>query len=400
MNEAFRPAAFYALVFACTGVSLPFISLWFAAKGMSGVEISIALAAPMLARIVTGPAAAVWGDGYRLRRTPLAILTGVACVSFALMGLTEGAVAWLPLWFVGATCMAVTVPLSDVLTMRRAQARGFPYSVVRSVGSISFIAVNLAMGVLLTLVRIDAVIIWIAVAAGCASLAALLVLPDEPTDEAGVQRFTDRFRGVGALLGDRVFMTAIGAVGLIQAAHGFNYGFGSLVWRAQGFSEATIGFLWALGVAAEVAFMWLVWPRRRWNAWSTLALAGGVAALRWLIMAFEPPLWVLIPLQLLHAFTFAAGFLAGLQLVQQLAPKRSLSAGQTLSSALSSGVLLGLATIVSGPLFDRYGAEGYAAMAVLAVAGLGLALSLKGEARIRLADQPQSTGEGGSIIEP
>jgi len=379
MNGAFRTGLFYALVFAGTGVSLPFIGLWFRSKGLSGAEISVALAAPMLARLVTGPLVAVWSDSFDYRRTPLVILCAVAAMAFAVMGVVEGIGLWLPLWFVGGTAISSVVPLADVLTMRRARSEGFVFAAARSAGSLSFIAVNIAMGAILTVAAVDAVIVWIAAAAGAAAVAALVVLPDERVDpEGGKTRAADRFRGLGQLLGDRTFMLAIAAVGLIQAAHGFMYGFGTLAWRGQGISEAAIGLLWAVGVAAEIAFMWMLEPwRRKWGPWAMLVVAGVAALVRWTAMAFAPPLWLLWPLQGLHALTFAASFLAGLQLVERLSPPNTVSVAQTLSSALSSGVLLGLAILVSGPLFDSYAAGGFAAMSVLAVLGLLAAFAIR-----------------------
>jgi PPP family 3-phenylpropionic acid transporter len=80
--------------------------------------------------------------------------------------------------------------------------------------------------------------------------------------------------------------------------------------------------------------------------------------------------WLLFPLQALHTLTFTATFVAGLQLIQRLAPPRSASAAQTVSSALSGGLLIGLATLASGALFDAVGAKGYLAMAALATFGL------------------------------
>ena len=47
------------------------------------------------------------------------------------------------------------------------------------------------------------------------------------------------------------------------------------------------------------------------------------------------------------------------------------------NSALSSGLLIGLATSVSGPLFDQVGAKGYWAMALMALTGLLVALKLR-----------------------
>ncbi|RZJ43622.1 MAG: MFS transporter, partial [Brevundimonas sp.] len=154
----------------------------------------------------------------------------------------------------------------------------------------------------------------------------------------------------------------------------------ALLWKAQGISEAVTGQLWAFGVVVEVALMWLVEPWRRRvgiGPWILLVIGAGAAVLRWTAMSFAPPLWLLWPLQALHALTFAATFLAGVQIVQTLAPRESQTAAQTLSSVLSAGILIGGATALSGPLYDRFGAGGYAAMAVMSLAGLIAALPLR-----------------------
>jgi len=398
MNGVFRSGLFYALVFLANGVNLPFIALWLREKGLSGAEISVVLAAPMLARLVSGPLLAVWGDSFRLRRTPIAILCLVAAGAIGSMGLVHGLALWLPLWFVGATAFGSVIPLTDVLTLRSARREGFVFAVARSAGSVAFIAASVGMGWLLTFQPGDIVIVAISLACVFAGAAALYVLPEEFVHEGGeTTKAADRFRGLGQLLGDRWFMVAIGAVGLIQAAHAFSYGFSTLVWRQQGLSEGIIGLLWATGVVAEILFMWLLEPwRLKWGPWAMLMLGGGAAVLRWGAMAFLPPLWLLWPLQLLHALTFAATFLAGLQMVERLSPPQSVSVANMLSSALSSGVLLGLATVMSGPLFDEYGAGGYAAMAALALLGVAAAYTLR---RLSVL-QPHSAGAGGLTVEP
>lgn len=397
MNGVFRTGLFYALVFLANGVNLPFIALWLRENGLSGAEISVVLAAPMLARLVTGPLLAVWGDSFRLRRTPISILCLIAAATIGCMGLVDGLAFWLPLWFIGATAFGSVIPLTDVLTLRAARREGFVFAVARSAGSVAFIAASIGMGWFLTFQPGDIVIIAISLTCLFAGAAALYVLPDEFVHEGGeTTRAADRFRGLGQLLGDRWFMVAIGAVGLIQAAHAFSYGFSTLVWRGQGLSEGVIGLLWAAGVVAEILFMWLMEPwRLKWGPWAMLMVGGAAAVFRWTAMAFLPPLWLLWPLQLLHALTFAATFLAGLQMVERLSPPQSVSVANMLSSALSSGVLLGLATVMSGPLFDAYGTGGYAAMAVLAGLGVAAAVTMR---RLPVL-QPQSAGEGGRTVE-
>jgi PPP family 3-phenylpropionic acid transporter len=380
-----RMGAVYAAAYGGTGVSQPFIAPWFAAHGLKGAEIATVLAAPLLARLVTAPLIAAWADGFRLRRTPIALLALAASLAYAGVGACRSFAAWLPIWFVGSTAIYAFTPLADALTLRRARHEGFPYGTPRGMGSLAFLLANMAMGELMVLTSVDAVIVWIVAAAALTAAVAFFFGPPEPVLEGGARSSgADRFKGMGRLAADPTFMLAIVSVGLIQAAHAFYYAFSTLVWKAQGISAPVWGLLWATGVIAEVCFLWFCEPlRRRLGPWRMLMLGGLGAVVRWTAFAFSPPLWLLWPLQVLHALTFAASFVAGLQIVERLCPRESVSAAQTLNAALQAGVLIGLATVFSGPLFERYGAQGYLAMSVLA--GLGLLGGLKLKAALSAA---------------
>jgi MFS transporter, PPP family, 3-phenylpropionic acid transporter len=202
-------------------------------------------------------------------------------------------------------------------------------------------------------------------------------------EEGHSAAFSDRMAGLSGLLRDPVFMTAVVSAGLIQSAHAFYYGFSTLAWKRQGIAENLTGVLWATGVTAEIAFLWFLEPwRRRIGPRNLLMLGGAAAVLRWSALAFSPPLWALFPLQTLHALSYAATFLASLLLVEQLSTARNASAAQALNSALSGGVLAGVATIFSGWLFDRAGAHGYLLMAAMSAAGLLGAARLYGIKRL------------------
>jgi PPP family 3-phenylpropionic acid transporter len=379
MKAALRMALQYVLLFGATGVSLPFAGLWLSAHGLNGAQIGAVLSAPMLARIITGPLLAVWADGFRLRRTPIAILGVVMTMGYGLAGVADGFGLRAAGWFVGATAMGALVPLTDVLTLRLASRLGFTFALPRGVGSAAFVVANVAMGALLLTTRVDAVIVGIVVASLAFAVAAFVTLPPEPVTDGARLIGRERFRGLGQLAGDPIFVTTIFAVGAVQAAHAYQYGFSAILWKAQGISEAVTGQLWAFGVVVEIALMWLFEPWRRRigiGPWSLLVVGCAAAVLRWSAMAFAPSLWLLWPLQALHALTFAATFLAGVQLVDRLTPPEAHTVAQTLSSVLSAGVLIGLATAASGPLYDRFGAGGYWAMAALSAVGLLAALLL------------------------
>jgi len=380
MTAAQRMALQYVLLFGATGVSLPFAGLWMRAQGLSGAEIGTLLAAPMLARIVTGPALAVWADGFRYRRTPIALMGLVMAAGYGLAGLSDLYVVRAIGWFIGASAMGVLVPLTDVMTLRLAGRLGFSFSLPRGAGSAAFVVANIGMGALLLRSPADSVIVWLVAASlGLAAVAAF-ALPPEPVADGAPVAGLERFRGLGRLMADPLFMTAIFAIGAVQAAHAFHYGFSAILWKSQGIREAVTGWLWAFGVTVEIALMWLFEPWRRRvgiGPWSLLIVGCVAAVLRWSLMAFAPPLWLLWPLQAVHALTFAATFLAGVQIVERLSPPAAQTAAQTLSSVLSAGVLIGLATAASGPLYDRFGFGGYWAMAGMALAGLIAAAPLR-----------------------
>ena len=393
MTPPIRLALHYVLLFGVTGVSLPFAGLWLKSLGLDGAEIGTLLAVPMLARFLTGPMIAVWADGFATRRAPIALLGWVAVAGYGAAALVEGYVLWTLCWFVAATATSAIIPLIDVLNLRVARREGFSFSVPRGCGSAAFVLANLAMGALLIQLPVAAVIVWIVAGSVLMAVYAQFGLPAEVVSVAGRASGRNRFLGLGRLLADPVFMMALLAIGAVQASHGFYYGFSAILWTQQGLSTGLVGALWAGSVIIEIGFMWWLDPWRRRlgiGPWPMLAVGVGAGVLRWTALAFSPPLALLWPLQALHALTFAATYLAGVEIVERLAPEDAQTAAQTLSSTVSAGVLIGIATVLSGPLYDSYGAGGYLAMAGMAALGGAAALSL----RRRLGSGRAGAGQG------
>jgi PPP family 3-phenylpropionic acid transporter len=381
-----RLGLFYGAIFIGTGVSSPYLPVWFAHHGLSGSRIGLILSLPMLARAFTAPLLAVWADSFKLRRTALIVLAVAVTVAYAAMALPGGFAWWVVVWFAASSMVATMSPLADVIVLARARRDGFNFGWPRGIGSAGFVVGNIGMGALLARGSPDLVLVWMVAAVALSALGARLLLPPDPVHEEGhVAALSDRMAGIGGLLRDPVFMTAVVSCGLIQSAHAFYYGFSTLAWKRQGIPESITGLLWATGVATEIAFMWFMEPlRRRAGPRNLLVIGGAAAVLRWTALAFSPPLWLLFPLQTLHALSYAATFLASLQLVERLSTPRNASAAQAMNSALSGGVLSGLATMASGPLFDRYGSSGYLLMSAMCVVGLVGAVRLYGARRLDL----------------
>jgi PPP family 3-phenylpropionic acid transporter len=378
MPITLRIGLFYAALFIGSGVAGPYIGLWFAERGLTGAQIGAILAAPSLARIVTAPALALWADTFRLRRTPIVFISVATAAAYLWFAFSQGFWAWFALWFAAQTLGACLAPLGDVITLRRAAREGFNYGLPRGMGSMAYIVANSAAGLMLTVMPKTVILVWAIGAALLVAIFAQLLLPPDPVHEDGEKvAARDGLAGARDLLRDPVFMLAVVSAGLIQASHAFFYAFSNLSWARQGVDPALFGPLWGVGTAVEVGFLWFMEPWRRRVGPVRLLVLGGVAAVvRWTCLAFSPPVWLIFVINGLHALTFAATFVGSLQLIERLSPPQHASSAQTLSSALAWGLFVGLATTLSGVLYDAVGAYGYLAMTVLALAGTAGALMI------------------------
>jgi len=366
-----RHGFFYALIYVGTGVSMPYAPVWFKSVGLTAPQIGVILAAPMLGRAVAGPATAVWAEGFRLRRTPMLLLALIAAACYLALLWLHGFWAWLALWFVASTAISVISPLADVLNLIRSRIDQFTYTFARAIGSLGYIFGNIVGGAVVAATSPLTAILWPTLAAAVCALLGLKLLPAEPThvDEAAPEK-QPGWSALPALLRNGDLMLCIGVFSLIQGSHGVYYGFSAIAWTAQGMPASVVGLLWGVSVAAEVGlFLSGGALRKRLHSTELITLGAVAAVIRWTALAFSPPLWLLFPLQALHALTFTATFIGGLELVDRLCPRSQASAAQTLSASLSYGLATGATTVAGGWLYARFGAGAYLPMSVVALVG-------------------------------
>ena len=352
---------------------LPFIPAWLGQNGMSALQIGWILAVPLLGRVVTGPLIGLWADRFDRYRTPIAILAFAAGLAWLALAFAPGGhrfSAFLVLYGIGCTAITNIPPLLDAMTLQLAQRDGSSFGLARAMGSGAFALTNIALGRLIPVAGNRSIIAWIVVSSAATWLCARFVMPARlrPDPHEAPKALPVSGGRLGRLLAAPGYLVMLLTLGCLQAAHGYYYAFSTLIWEHQGLSVAACGLLWGIGVIAELAFLTVrhrlpVGPR-------TLLLAGAAAGLaRWSLMGLALPPAVLYPLQILHALSFTAVYVAGLELVHLIAPRGSERLGQMISSAYAGGALIGLATLLSAPIFSAYAERGYWAMALLALAG-------------------------------
>ena len=354
--------------FFAYGVYLPFWALWFEEQGVSatdiGLLVGIGFATRCVANMVLTP---------RIHKVehlmPALRWLSFASILFVGFHFFTGGSFWL---MALATvlfnlCCGPVVPLSDAMANYYARLKMLDYGRTRLWGSLAFIAGSTVVGYLVAQYGSD-MILYTALAGVIAALvfSARSINPmPVTTSEHDAER-----PKLTELLRELPVIKFLVLVALIQGSHAAYYSFSSIYWKGAGYSEDIIGYLWSLGVAAEVAVFAL--SKRLFSGWSLRALfvvaALGVVV-RWGLTASTTALLALVAIQLLHGVTFAIAHIAAIQYIQH-SEQRKMVALQALYNAIPLGAFIALMTTLSGWGYENWGANVFWAMAVMGVLAL------------------------------
>jgi MFS transporter, PPP family, 3-phenylpropionic acid transporter len=375
-----RLSLLFAAIFFVTGNSLPYLPVWLAWRDLSAPEIAIVSACPLFVRVLVTPGIAFAADRVGDHRRVLILLAWSAVASQALLSQMRGFFPILLTSLLLAVAWTSITPLAEAIAIRGMNAVRLDYGRMRLWGSISFTAAALAGGWVVEHASPEA--LFYLLIAGSMVLAGAAHALAKPTGAELAAPRHDRARlgprDVAALLASPTFLLFLLAAGAIQAAHAAFYTFGTLHWRALGHSTLVAGELWTVGVAAEIlVFAYSAALLRRVGPVSILVLAGLAAVARWLVMAFDPELWLLVALQALHGLTFAAAHVGAIHFLARFVPEAQGGTAQAVYASFTSGILLGGATLLAGPLYAHFGSRAYLAMAGLAAVGVLAALGLE-----------------------
>lgn len=369
---ALRLSMFFGALFLIHGVHLTYLPVWLDGRGLSPTEIAFVSSAPMLLRLVLTPATAFAADRWHAHREMIIAACAVGLGLMMALRATSSVAVVIALVVLMHIALQTMMPLADTLTMAAVKQRGLDYGRIRLWGSLTFIVASYIAGYAVGALGSEAVL-QLSVAGGLMTLAAALWLPRAEPD-AAARRLT--LGEATALLRDRPFLLFMVTVGTIQASHAVFYVFGVLHWRSLGLSVGYIATLWAIGVLAEIALFWAA----RWVAPLgpvQLIMLGAMAGIvRWLAMALDPAPWMLVPLQILHAGTFAATHLGAMHWIGARVPAATAGTAQAMLSTFSSGIVMSSVTLLTGPLYAAYAGGAYLAMMVCCLVGLAAGWAL------------------------
>jgi MFS transporter, PPP family, 3-phenylpropionic acid transporter len=382
-----RLGAFYAALFVVLGGSMAYLPSWFTSKSFTPAEIGWIVAAPTLLRLFLTPAIAFFADRTGGHARFIVLLAAVASVALLLVAGRSSFWAILVLNSVVQLSLQAMMPLAETIAMRGVRYGGLDYGRMRLWGSLSFVVATYACGLLVERHGIGVVVWFLLFGVACTLICGVLLPRGSSALQAGAvdaavhvppagpTNASADFVAILRLLASPAILWFLLASGAVQAAHALFYTFGVVHWRSLGLSSAWIGSLWAISIAVEVLLFSVSGAvTKRIGVWNLVTVGALASVIRWTAMAFDPSLPWLVLLQVLHAATFAGTHIGAMHFIRESVPEAQAGMAQALNVTLTTGLMMGLAQVLAGQTYDRFGALSYLGMA--AVAGIGLAVSV------------------------
>ncbi|CAB3630152.1 MFS transporter [Achromobacter pestifer] len=365
---------FYFLYYGLQGVSIPFLPLWFASRGLDPAVIGLIVATSFLPKILSTPVVAHLADQSGRAHALIASALAASLVLFICYPFSQT-----PAWLLAITLLLNAVfpavlPLMDRMAIASGRAQGNSYTVMRACGSLGFAVVTVVGGYLIKTFDADWVM-WLSILLIIACLACVRLLPQAARPAADAAPVEAVRLPMLAVLRDRPLLMCIAAASLVQASNGFLYSYSTLYWTASGLSTALISLLWVVGVSSEVLFFFLA-PKvlARTGAQWLILVSAVMTAIRWAGLSATTDPALIAALQLLQCFTLAGNNAAIMWYITRHVPAACKTSAIALYALLSGGVFMFGSIQLGGALYRSYAPGGFLVMALCALSAIPLVI--------------------------
>jgi len=379
-NLHWRLSRFYFFYYFFVGSFVPYWGIYLQSENFSPSSIGILLSLFQISRIV---APNFWGwladhTGHRVKWIKLTSFLGL--IGFIGVFWAKG-FFWIFLVMSALSLFtSSTLPLAESLTLAHLATSDGHYSRIRLWGSIGFIVASLLLGYLIDLQGIN-ILLWVLLIAQ----AIIFFLSNTIPETKEIHHKKNDLSIWKIIKTPSVVALLIGCT-LMVSAHGVLYNFYSIYLKEHGYSSATIGWLWAVGVICEI-FIFMLMPKilRRYSLKTILLISLFLGVIRFILIGASPDqFYLLLIAQMFHAATFGSFHAASIEVIAYFFKGRNQSRGQAIYNSVAYGIGGTIGGLGGGYLIQYLGGQlGFMIAAISPLIGFiviwyGLKLEIKG----------------------
>ncbi len=379
-NLHWRLSRFYFFYYFFVGAFVPYWGIYLQSENFSPSSIGILLSLFQISRII---APNFWGwladhTGHRVKWIKLTSFLGL--IGFIGVFWAKG-FFWIFLVMSALSLFtSSTLPLAESLTLAHLATTNGHYSRIRLWGSIGFIVASLFLGYLIDLQGIN-ILLWVLLIAQ----AIIFFLSNTIPETKEIQHKTNDLSIWKIIKTPSVIALLIGCT-LMVSAHGVLYNFYSIYLKDHGYSSATIGWLWAVGVICEI-LIFMAMPKilRRYSLKSILLMSLFLGVIRFILIGASPDhLYLLFIAQMFHAATFGSFHAASIEVIAYYFKGRNQTRGQAIYNSVAYGIGGTIGGLGGGYLIQYLGGQiGFMIAAISPLIGFvviwfGLKIEIKG----------------------
>jgi PPP family 3-phenylpropionic acid transporter len=379
-NLHWRLSRFYFFYYFFVGSFVPYWGIYLQSENFSPSSIGILLSLFQISRIV---APNFWGwladhTGHRVKWIKLTSFLGL--IGFIGVFWAKG-FFWIFLVMSALSLFtSSTLPLAESLTLAHLATTDGHYSRIRLWGSIGFIVASLLLGYLIDLQGIN-ILLWVLLIAQ-----AIIFFLSNTIPETKEIHYKKNDLSIWKIIKTPSVVALLIGCTLMVSAHGVLYNFYSIYLKEHGYSSATIGWLWAVGVICEI-FIFMLMPKilRRYSLKTILLMSLFLGVIRFILIGASPDhFYLLLIAQMFHAATFGSFHAASIEVIAYFFKGRNQSRGQAIYNSVAYGIGGTIGGLGGGYLIQYLGGQlGFIIAAISPLIGFiviwfGLKLEIKG----------------------
>ena len=379
-NLHWRLSRFYFFYYFFVGSFVPYWGIYLQSENFSPSSIGILLSLFQISRIV---APNFWGwladhTGHRVKWIKLTSFLGL--IGFIGVFWAKG-FFWIFLVMSALSLFtSSTLPLAESLTLAHIATTDGHYSRIRLWGSIGFIVASLFLGYLIDLQGIN-ILLWVLLITQ-----AIIFFLSNTIPEAKEIHHKKNDLSIWKIIKTPSVVALLIGCTLMVSAHGVLYNFYSIYLKEHGYSSATIGWLWAVGVICEI-FIFMLMPKilRRYSLKTILLISLFLGVIRFILIGASPDqFYLLLIAQMFHAATFGSFHAASIEVIAYFFKGRNQSRGQAIYNSVAYGIGGTIGGLGGGYLIQYLGGQiGFMIAAISPLIGFiviwfGLKLEIKG----------------------